>query len=60
VSRAIAEIVHPRLFNASISMSSPGVNIETGLLSLAGRSATVSIERSPTPNVGGPEGGELQ
>src|SRR5690606_9898963 len=49
VWRAIAEIDHPRFFNAAISMSSSGVNIETGLLSLAGWSRNRQLREEPHP-----------
>jgi hypothetical protein len=42
--RAMAEIDHPRCLNALISMSSPGVSIEAGLLSVAG---VVVVDHQP-------------
>src|SRR4051812_49441819 len=47
----MAAIDHPRFFNAVISTSSSGVNIETGLLSTRSASQPPSLERSPTPRV---------
>src|SRR4051794_21099433 len=47
----MAAVDHPRFFNAVISTSSSGVNIETGLLSTRSASQPPSLERSPTPRV---------
>jgi hypothetical protein len=56
----MAEIDQPRFLNDEISMSSSGVNIETGLLSPARLGlATASLERSPTPTGGCSEVGKF-